>query len=283
MPQVEESTEAQQQQPQEDRGKDDDDVEAGGGGDDAPLFLHIPYDAEDEEADRIYASVDAKMAEKRKSRREAREKVEREEDARKRPKITEEFADLKRNLATVSMDEWMNLPEPGNLRGVGRKVKKQGKETFTPVSDAFISGSHASTQLATSIDTATPSAVTPVMTDIKQFGEARETALRAKLDQVSDSASGQTTIDPKGYMTSLSSINIKSDAEIGDIKKAELLMKSVITTNPKHAPGWIAAARLQKVAGKIGQARQLIARGCMECPKNEDVWIEAAHLDVFIF
>ena len=44
-----------------------------------------------------------------------------------------------------------------------------------------------------------------------------------------------------------------SDAEIGDIKKARLLLKSVITTNPKHAPGWIAAARLEEVAGKLVQ------------------------------
>lgn len=30
---------------------------------------------------------------------------------------------------------------------------------------------------------------------------------------------------------------VRSDAEIGDIKKARLLLKSVIQTNPKHPPG----------------------------------------------
>jgi hypothetical protein len=65
-------------------------------------------------------------------------------------------------------------------------------------------------------------------------------------------------VDPKGYLTDLTSIKISSDAEISDIKKARLLLKSVIQTNPKHAPGWIAAARLEEVAGKLqvgGQAR----------------------------
>ena len=46
-----------------------------------------------------------------------------------------------------------------------------------------------------------------------------------------------------------------ADAEISDIKKARLLLKSVVNTNPKHAPGWIAAARLEEVAGKLQQAR----------------------------
>jgi len=38
-------------------------------------------------------------------------------------------------------------------------------------------------------------------------------------------------------------MKITSNAEVSDIKKARLLLKSVIQTNPKHAPGWIAAAQ----------------------------------------
>jgi hypothetical protein len=33
--------------------------------------------------------------------------------------------------------------------------------------------------------------------------------------------------------------------------QARLLLKSVITTNPHHGPGWIAAARLEEKAGKL--------------------------------
>jgi pre-mRNA-processing factor 6 len=117
------------------------------------------------------------------------------------------------------------------------------------------------------------------MTDFKQFGEARDKVLGLKLDQVKDSVSGSTTVDPRGYLTDLNSLNIKSDAEISDIKKARTLLKSVITTNPKHAPGWIAAARLEEVAGKQVAARDIISKGCEECPTNEDVWLEAARLN----
>jgi hypothetical protein len=36
-------------------------------------------------------------------------------------------------------------------------------------------------------------------------------------------------------------MKISTDAEIGDIKKARLLLKSVIQSNPAHAPGWYVA------------------------------------------
>lgn len=44
-------------------------------------------------------------------------------------------------------------------------------------------------------------------------------------------------VDPKGYLTDLQSLTPSSSGDIGDIKKARLLLKSVITTNQKHAPG----------------------------------------------
>lgn len=90
-----------------------------------------------------------------------------------------------------------------------------------------------------------------MQSDLTAIGGGRSTMLRSQLDRLSDSVTGQSTVDPKGYLTDLTSIKISSDAEISDIKKARLLLKSVIQTNPKHAPGWIAAARLEEVAGKL--------------------------------
>lgn len=122
-----------------------------------------------------------------------------------------------------------------------------------------------------------PGGMTP-LTDLNQVGEARKTVLSLKLKEAGDSVSGQTNVDPKGYLTDLNSLKINSEAEIGDIKKARLLLKSVITTNPRHPPGWIAFARLEEVAGKIVAARRLIDEGCRNCANNEDVWLEAARL-----
>ena len=72
-----------------------------------------------------------------------------------------------------------------------------------------------------------------------------EQVLGLKLDKMSDSVTGQTVVDPRGFLTDLNSLKNPSQAEIGDIKKARLLLKSMITTNPKHGLGWIAAARLE--------------------------------------
>lgn len=114
--------------------------------------------------------------------------------------------------------------------------------------------------------------------------------------------SGQTVVDPKGYLTDLNSITPQSSGDIklvdninytlprplpscflyrhSDVKKARLLLKSVITTNPNHAPGWIAAARLEEVTGRMQAARNIIMKGCDVCAKNEDVWLEAVRLQV---
>uniref|UniRef100_A0A7S1U7V1 PRP1 splicing factor N-terminal domain-containing protein n=1 Tax=Phaeomonas parva TaxID=124430 RepID=A0A7S1U7V1_9STRA len=110
------------------------------------------------------------------------------------------------------------------------------------------------------------------------LAEARGQVMSLRLDKMADSVSGQTVVDPKGYLTDLNSVTLRSDAEVGDIKKAQLLLKSVTSTNPRHAPGWIAAARVEEYAGKIAQARRKIREGCEKCPEAEDVWLEAARL-----
>ncbi len=106
----------------------------------------------------------------------------------------------------------------------------------------------------------------------------RNSALTSKLDRISDSISGLTVVDPQGYLTSLNSIKITSEAEIGDIKKARVLLQSVTSTNPNHGPGWIAAARVEEYANKLANARKVILEGCEKASHSEDVWLEAARL-----
>lgn len=79
------------------------------------------YEADDEEADRIYEAVDAKLDERRKVRREAREKEEEEKFRAERPTIQSQFADLKRGLADMTDDQWNSLRELPLLRVVWMK------------------------------------------------------------------------------------------------------------------------------------------------------------------
>lgn len=55
------------------------------------------------------------------------------------------------------------------------------------------------------------------LTDFAEIGQAREKMLSIKLEQQAgtDSVSGQTTIDPKGYLSGLDTQVLKSSAEIG--------------------------------------------------------------------
>ncbi|GJM91116.1 hypothetical protein PR202_ga07460 [Eleusine coracana subsp. coracana] len=251
-------------------------------GNDAGLFSNADYDDDDREADAVWESIDKRMDSRRKDRREARLKQEIEKYRASNPKITEQFADLKRKLADLSAQEWESIPEIGDY---SLRNKKKRFESFVPVPDTLLEKARQEQEHVTALDpksraaggTETPWAQTPV-TDLTAVGEGRGTVLSLKLDRLSDSVSGLTVVDPKGYLTDLKSMKITSDAEISDIKKARLLLKSVTQTNPKHPPGWIAAARLEEIAGKLQVARQLIQRGCEECPKNEDVWLEACRL-----
>jgi pre-mRNA-processing factor 6 len=77
--------------------------------------------------------------------------------------------------------------------------------------------------------------------------------LSIKLDKASsDSIISRTPqMNKEGYMTDLNSLTFNSVHEINDIKKARALLKSVITSNPNSASGWIAAARVEELDGKI--------------------------------
>ncbi|CAG7848729.1 Pre-mRNA-processing factor 6 AltName: Full=Androgen receptor N-terminal domain-transactivating protein 1; Short=ANT-1; AltName: Full=PRP6 homolog; AltName: Full=U5 snRNP-associated 102 kDa protein; Short=U5-102 kDa protein [Serendipita indica DSM 11827] len=251
------------------------------------LFAGMAYDDADEEADRIYEAVDAKMDERRKARREAREAEILATTRAERPKIQAQFADLKRGLSAVSDAEWENLPEVGNLTGKRRKLNpREGRAYVVP--DSVVLGDRSKAGYENALDPmqqATGGFETPAnaggMVDIVGISQARDKVLSLKLDQASRSSVSNgtsTSIDPKGYLTSLDSVVHKTDAEIGDIKQARALLDSLVKNNRKHAPGWIAAACVEEHAGRMVAARKLIRQGCEECPKSEDVWLEAARL-----
>jgi pre-mRNA-processing factor 6 len=79
-------------------------------------------------------------------------------------------------------------------------------------------------------------------------------------------------------MNSLDNIKINSSNEINDIKRARALFKSVIASNPESASGWVAAARIEELDGKVQEARNIIARACDKFYDNEDIWLEATRL-----
>ncbi|KGO71586.1 RNA-processing protein, HAT helix [Penicillium italicum] len=256
------------------------------------LFAYGQFDQEDDEADRIYQEVDEKMDKRRRARREAREKAEQQEYERNNPKIQHQFADLKRTLASVSEEDWANLPDVGDLTGKNRRDKQNARQRHYAVPDSVIASARDSAQYGTTIaEDGTETTIDEGenadggLMNFADIGAARDKVLKVRLDQAALGSSGDksgtaTNIDPKGYLTSLTQSEAKAgEVEVGDIKRVRTLLESVTKTNPKHAPGWIALARLEELAGRIVAARTLIAKGCELCPKSEDAWLENIRLN----
>ncbi|GMH95881.1 hypothetical protein TrST_g3399 [Triparma strigata] len=235
-------------------------------------------DREDDEADKIYAAIDERLAGRHKKRRIEREEKEGAQ-AGAEGKISDQFKDLKQKLSAVSEAEWAALPDVGD-RSLKFKQKRQ-QEVFTPLVDTMladaakrIGGGETTTTVA-----GDASEVGGDLTSIVGgLASARNKVISMTLSSISDNVGGQTVVDPKGYVTQLNTQKISSAAEIGDIKKARLLLKSVRDTNPKHGPGWIASARVEEFAKEAVKARALIRQGCEACPGSEDVWLEAVRL-----
>jgi len=87
-----------------------------------------------------------------------------------------------------------------------------------------------------------------------------------------------TSFSRDGMITELDSIKVSSETEINDLRKARVLLKAVISSNPRNSSGWIAAARVEELDGKIAEARSILAQACEQFLDAEDVWLEAARL-----
>uniref|UniRef100_A0A158P6X2 Pre-mRNA-processing factor 6 n=1 Tax=Angiostrongylus cantonensis TaxID=6313 RepID=A0A158P6X2_ANGCA len=275
------------------------------------LFAKDPYDKEDEEADEVYLAVETRIDERRKDYREKKYKEAIEKYRKERPKIQQEFSDLKRQLSEVTEDEWVAIPEVGDSRNKAKRNPRA--EKFTPVPDSLIAMSMSYGETTSTLDSRVQSGMTTPFgsgfqstfggmqsslglykcgwrtgihsgissghdLDLIKIGQARNKIMDIKLNQVSDSVSGQTVVDPKGYLTDLQSMIPQYGGDINDVKKARMLLKSVRETNPKHPPAWIASARLEEVVGKLQVARHLIMEGCEKNKKSEDMWLEAVRL-----
>lgn len=80
--------------------------------------------------------------------REAREDEELAKHRAERPKIQQQFADLKRGLSSVTDEEWENIPEVGNLT---RKKRKRDERSFV-VPDSVIVGDRSQGEYENALD-----------------------------------------------------------------------------------------------------------------------------------
>ncbi|KAI3378242.1 hypothetical protein SNEBB_006096 [Seison nebaliae] len=245
------------------------------------LVKKDPYEQDDKEADAVYSSVDDRMDERRKERREILLKRQIEAYRKEQPKIQHHFSDLKRKLESVTPDEWSNLPDVGDARSKRQRNPRQ--ERMSAVPDSLIANTVMNSKPMVSLNTQNGEqtellSMNTENIDMKRIGKARNTLMDMKLNQISDSITGQTVVDPANYLTSLQSLIPSYGGDVSDVKKARKLLKSVRDTNPTHVPAWVASARFEEAAGKIQSARNLILKATEHCSKSEDIWLEATRL-----
>ena len=95
--------------------------------------------------------------------------------------------------------------------------------------------------------------------NLSALGDARRTILGLTLDNVSNGTTSKL-LDKAGYMTALgSTIRNSGQFEIHDLKKARLLFKSMVDSNPHQPKAWQGATRIEEMDGKIVEARNIIA------------------------
>ena len=126
--------------------------------DERNLFAGTVYEADDEEADRIWDSVDSRMDARRRARREAAEEEIAAKERINNPKIQTQFADLKRGLETLKDEDWMSIPEAGNMTGKRRKHNMRLEENQNgksyAVSDSVLANAAGRNQLLGQLDAA---------------------------------------------------------------------------------------------------------------------------------
>lgn len=270
---------------------------------DSNLFANAEYDEEDRDADVQYIQVEKYIEGRRKSRTEQRLKETITKLREERPTIRQQFSDLKTGLVKVSREEWENIPEIQDYT-----IKKRKVERYTPITDKIIEQtlqenitlnsinpeSNLSTNangletpmsslLDNSINNSGFVSVVDTKSNLNEFGKAKNSVLSYVFNKMSSSVSGQTSVNPAGYITDLNSLKVNSANDIADFKKARLLMKSIINTNPKNVAGWVGAARIEEMDGKISQAREIISQAAENILDSEDIWLEAARLHVNYF
>ena len=195
---------------------------------------------DDDEADRIYASVDEIMAKRHKRRREEQEQEAKKNNTEKRPKLSEVLAPYKASLSTVTEDEWESIPEVGD-----HSLKyKVAEESFTPVPASFIeaqrravSSGAGGNQASSVVDGATSSlGATPIPgargnahRSIDGLATTGAGGYKSTMSGMRSIVGGHKSVDPKGYLTSLASLDAATPdiGNVGDVQKNRRLFRSL--------------------------------------------------------
>jgi pre-mRNA-processing factor 6 len=260
---------------------------------------------EDLEANEIYDNIEKylerKKNKKRKNESPTSDEKERNKDEENKLKaeeksisssiaqISEQFEDVKKELATVSVEEWENLPESGDFTRRNKRLRTalQERQRFYRNSDMItLDLKNSATDIALddanaeldgdnntsdndNEDTSKKDDEHKDSVDLLQLTRTKDRLLETQL--MLGNQKLNNTLDKNAYLESLNPS--ASQYNIGDYKRTRKLLSKLRETAPNNPRNWIASAKLEFDAKKFKRARQLIQEGCERCPKSEEIWL----------
>lgn len=266
-------------------------------GTESGLFKQENLDDEDEEADNVYDQVERYLEEKRAKQRNSTNKKVIDEFQKNNNSIKGMFADLKKDLSSVQKHEWMNIPEIENFT-----IKKKKVERFSAVPDHVIQSGLSDSRLLNSIQVSNKagSGTITSIQNLDDVSQAKSSVLSIAMDKLSgngnksifnsgnsgnegnnryfNDSKGTTSVNPIGYLTEVTGINVKNNSENNDFKKARKILNAVIESDIVSVSGYVGLARLEELEGKISKAREVITQAVEKITDSEDIWLEAARL-----
>lgn len=215
-----------------------------------PTGLDIKDRDEDREADKVFTDLDTKLSSRNKSKK----------SDENQQSIPHQFADLKRSLATVSEDQWLNIPDAGDYTKKRRRERldeKLNRKTY-----------------------AAPDTLLMPYVNLSKLTEEREKMLTRQLDSNIFEKDGPNSADEaQKYINELEMVEANPRENEDDVKRMRTILQSYRNADPKKPEGWIASARLEERARRLRTAKNIVEQGCCECPRNEDVWLENIRLN----
>ncbi|KAI3402977.2 prp1 [Candida oxycetoniae] len=173
------------------------------------------------------------------------------------------FNDLKEELKTLTDEDWLSLPEAGDMtrKNKRQRILDQQSQRFYAAPDSILAS--ASNLGGNSIS-------------------KKATELSAELDKLlpRHSAITQSSTTPMTEDEFLDVSAVDRDAKFADLKKGRLILASLRKSEPYKSSSWIQSARLEEEARNYDKARDIIQQGCKTIPGDEDVWLENVRLNM---
>lgn len=255
-------------------------------------------DKEDLEADKIYDGIEKYLEKKRGKKRkndidkkkdlEINGVVIKTEDAAKSiMSIADQFEDAKNDLASITTEQWKQLPESGDFTRRNKRLRNeiQEQQRFYRNSDMIALSLKDSGAIEFELDEANNEIIS---NSIKQQGNDKEhigndteekidllqlSRMKDKMLEYKIKSGNQKINSELDKVNYLDQLKPSSKYNIGDYKKTRRLFAKLRESNPYKAQNWIASALLEYDANQFSRSKQLIQIGCEKCPKSEEIWL----------